>query len=159
MKNIAFIMILSILPLVGFAQALEGMAKQTTHSDKSVASVSEGIEFFGGDWEALLAKAKKDKKPFFVDTYTSWCGPCKMMSKLTFTDAEVAKLANQYFIPYKIDAEKGEGVEIANEYKVHAYPTILFFDAKGNKIGKEVGYMDAEKFVYVMEKYLKKTSK
>jgi thioredoxin-related protein len=81
------------------------------------------------------------------------------MSKLTFTDEEVGKVTDQYFIAYKVDAEKGEGITIAEKYKVNAYPTVLFFNTDGKQIGKEKGMMDVEKFLYVLEKYLKKASK
>lgn len=32
---------------------------------------------------------------------------------------------DKYFVCFKIDAEKGEGVEFAKKYDVHAYPTFL----------------------------------
>ncbi|MCU0445467.1 MAG: thioredoxin fold domain-containing protein [Microscillaceae bacterium] len=117
---------------------------------------NQGVQFFEGTWSELLADAKARKKPFFVDVFTTWCQPCKMMSKLTFTDSEVGKISKMYYLAYKIDAERGEGVEVAEKYKVKSYPTVLFFNAEGKLIGRETGYMDQEHFLYVLEKYLKK---
>lgn len=35
--------------------------------------------------EEAQAAAKKSPRPLFVDVYTSWCGPCKMLDARTFT--------------------------------------------------------------------------
>ena len=117
------------------------------------------VNFFEGTWEELLEYSKKENRPFFVDVYTEWCGPCKLMSKFTFTDSQVAELANANFIAYQIDAEKGEGIDIADDFKVRAFPTVLFFNAEGKSIGKVVGYYDAERFLGALDKYLKKAQK
>jgi thioredoxin 1 len=127
-------------------------------SKKNTAStpITVGITFFEGSWAELLAEAKKANKPFFVDVYTTWCGPCKMMARTTFADEEVGKFVKNNFLAYKIDAEKGEGTQIADEHKVRSYPTVLFFDANGKYLGKEVGFMNDDKFLYVLDKFLQK---
>jgi thiol:disulfide interchange protein len=154
----------SVLTLIAFGLSMQfviaqNYTKAKTTPEETAPKIATGITFFQGTWAELLAEAKSKSKPFFVDTYTEWCGPCKAMSKLTFTDEEVGKVTDQYFIAYKVDAEKGEGITIAEKYKVNAYPTVLFFNTDGKQIGKEKGMMDVEKFLYVLEKYLKKASK
>jgi len=89
-------------------------------------SAQEGIQFFQGSWNEALAKAKAENKLIFVDIYTSWCGPCKLMAKDIFPLRSVGEKFNKNFINYKIDAEKGEGIMVAKTYKVNAYPTYLF---------------------------------
>ena len=58
---------------------------------------AQGIEFFHGTWVEALAEAKKQEKPIFVDAYTTWCGPCQMMSKNVFTHADVGAFFNENF--------------------------------------------------------------
>lgn len=99
-----------------------------------------GIKFFTGSWKAVLAEAKRQDKPVFVDIYTTWCGPCKLMAKQAFPDAKVGEKFNANFINYQIDAEKGEGIEIAKKYAVAAYPTSLYVAANGNLIYRAIGY-------------------
>lgn len=79
-----------------------------------------------------VAKAKADNKLLFVDCYTSWCGPCKMLARDVFTNNEVADYFNVNFINFKVDCEKGEGPELASKYKINSYPTLLFIDGDGN---------------------------
>jgi uncharacterized protein YyaL (SSP411 family) len=110
-------------------------------------TVAQGIEFQNGTWEDVLQKAKKENKPVFVDAYTTWCGPCKWMSKNTFTQKEVGDYINNNFIAFKMDMEKGEGPEFAKINKVVAYPTMLFFSPKGDMIHKGVGARDAKQLL------------
>lgn len=115
----------------------------------SVLGFSQGIEFEHGTWKEVLEKAKLTSKPIFIDVYTSWCGPCKKMSKEIFPLAEVGKVFNANFVCYQIDAEKGEGIEIAKKYEVMSYPTYLFIKADGTLFSRSLGSMEAEKFIAV----------
>jgi thiol-disulfide isomerase/thioredoxin len=115
----------------------------------SILGFSQGIEFEHGTWKEVLEKAKQTNKPIFIDVYTSWCGPCKKMSKDIFPLVEVGKVYNANFVCYQIDAEKGEGIEIAKKYEVMSYPSYLFIKADGTLFSRSVGSMEAEKFIAV----------
>jgi thiol-disulfide isomerase/thioredoxin len=106
-----------------------------------------GIAFEQGTWKDLLAKAKQTHKLVFVDAYTSWCGPCKWMSKNVFPDAEVGALFNAHFVSAKIDMEKGEGPAIGDQYGVLSYPTSLFLDGDGNLLHSVAGSMPVPEFL------------
>lgn len=110
-------------------------------------SFSQGIVFETGTFAEVLAKARKENKPVFIDFYTDWCGPCKKMSADVFMQSNVGDLFNKNFINYKIDAEKGEGVEIAKKYGVSAYPTMIWMDSEGKQLHKILGARDMESFV------------
>ena len=43
-------------------------------------------------------------------------------------------------ILYKIDCEKGEGVELAERYDVRGYPTFKMVDARGRELERWIGY-------------------
>jgi len=113
----------------------------------SMVGFSQGIIFETGTWKEVLAKAKQTNKPIFVDVYTTWCGPCKMMSKDVFPQEVVGTFFNDKFINYQIDAEKGEGVDLAKLYTVTAYPTYLFINPKGEFFYRFLGSMPAETFI------------
>ncbi len=113
--------------------------------------------------EALAAQAKKPKK-IFVDMYTNWCGPCKMLDKNTFSNPDVANYINKNFYAVKFNCEGNETVNYmgkpyanpgydpakANKRNsshqftrymgVNAYPTVLFLDEKGGLINRVKGY-------------------
>lgn len=58
------------------------------------------------EWKKIVKKAKKEKKLIFVDCYTSWCGPCKLLARDVFTNDEVADFFNANFVNAKFDMEK-----------------------------------------------------
>jgi thiol-disulfide isomerase/thioredoxin len=107
----------------------------------------EGIRFEQAAWTAVLSKAKAENKLVFIDVYTSWCGPCKIMVRDVFPQKVVGDKFNANFINFKIDAEKGEGIDVAKKYAVKAYPTYLFVNGDGTLVYRSVGSMPVEKFL------------
>ncbi|WP_099291518.1 MULTISPECIES: thioredoxin domain-containing protein [unclassified Butyricimonas] len=80
-------------------------------------------------WKQIVSKAKKEKKLIFVDCYTDWCGPCKIMAHSVFTQDSVGGFFNQYFVNAKFEMERDEdGKMLRSKYRVEAYPTLLFID-------------------------------
>ena len=102
-------------------------------------SQNRSINFNEKPWAEIQALAKKENKLIFLDAFASWCGPCKWMAANIFTNDTVADYFNKTFICAKIDMEKGEGVALAQQYQVKAYPTLLFIDNDGNMVHKKVG--------------------
>lgn len=102
-------------------------------------SQAQGIKFTEGNWKEILALAEKEKKLVFVDCCTEWCQPCKKMEKETFSLKKVGEYFNTHFINVKMDMERGEGPVILNMYKINAFPTLLFVNAKGEEVFRIVG--------------------
>lgn len=108
---------------------------------------SQGMVFFEGPWAKVLEKAKAENKNIFVDAYTDWCGPCKMMVKNVFPLPEVGAFYNRNFINYKLNMEKGDGVDFARTFQVGVYPSYLFFNAEGRMLHRTVGYKQGPQFI------------
>ena len=71
-----------------------------TQKEEEVVAISEdeipanqGITFFEGNLQDAFEKAKTENKLVFVDCYTTWCGPCKILKRYTFN----AVFFGQYF--------------------------------------------------------------
>jgi thioredoxin-related protein len=58
-----------------------------------------------------LEKNKKVPKMIFIDIYTTWCGPCKMLTANTFSNEKIAKYMNENFYCVKFDAETRDTVK------------------------------------------------
>lgn len=116
---------------------------------------------------------KKNPKPIMVDVYTSWCGPCKMMSANTFGNEIIAKYLNANFYSVKFNAETFDSVTF-NGYTfknknapgtnrpVHdfaisildgklSYPSVVFLNEDIKKIQTIVGYYKADQFEPIMK--------
>ena len=115
----------------------------------SLSAQESGIRFFHGTWDEAITLAKKEKKKIFVDFYTEWCGPCLNMSLTVFVLPQVGDVYNKNFICLKIDAEKGEGKELAKRYGVNSYPTYIFVNPKNQEIiHRSGGNKPVEDFLY-----------
>ena len=113
----------------------------------TVYAQNRSIEFRDGTWQEITEQARKEKKMIFVDCYTSWCGPCRMLAKNIFTQDSVADFYNGNFVCFQIDMEKGEGPELAKKYSVAAFPTLLYIDAQGELKHCVVGYQQAGELI------------
>ena len=116
----------------------------------SIATFAQGMKFEENkSFKELLAIAKKENKLLFLDAYTTWCGPCKLMAKNVFPQETVGNFYNANFVNSKIDMEKGEGIDLAKTYNVRAYPTYLFINGDGELIHRVTSYYDAPDFINV----------
>lgn len=112
---------------------------------------AQGIDFEDSSWADVREKASEEDKIIFVDAYAAWCGPCKMMAKNVFTDESVGEFYNENFVNFKLDMEKGEGIEFAEHYGVRAYPTLLFISASGDIVHQSLGALDISDFIRLGE--------
>ena len=116
--------------------------------------------------EAIEAQ-KKNPKPIFMDVYTDWCGPCKMLDKNTFSNEEVINHINKNYYAVKFNAEGQEVIkfngktftnpnysdkrtgrnathEFTVDLKVPGYPSMVIIGAKGDISSTIVGYKTPE---------------
>lgn len=124
--------------------------------------------------QALEAQ-KKNKKPIFLDAYTNWCGPCKMLDKQTFSNETFAAYINKNYNPVKFNAEGNEEIQFNGKlYKnpryqesrknsrnsvhdftlaigVKAYPTMIVIDQKGKITQNIMGVRSAEDLMNLLQ--------
>lgn len=111
------------------------------------ADLNKKITFLNEDFFNRLGQANQSKKPVFIDFYTDWCAPCKRMDRDVFTDATVVEHFDENFICLKINAERGEGLELAQKFNINTYPTLVFIDSEGVEENRLVGFASAQKLL------------
>ena len=129
------------------AEKAQGNLKEMYQETTKEMVNPEGIPFEELSFEEALEKTRKENKLLFVDCYTSWCGPCKMMSKQVFSLKFIGDYFKEHFVSLKIDMERGEGPELAKKYGVKAYPTMLILDPEGVVKYKLLGGMGPRSFM------------
>ena len=117
------------------------------------------VSFIEQDWDKTLKSAKESHKLIFVDLYATWCGPCKMLKRNTFTNKEVAEFFNSNFINASIDVEKGVGVTLAQEYNVSMLPTLIVAREDGKPILFTTGYLEPKEILKFVKAALEKSKK
>lgn len=150
------------------------------------ASAQEKTEAAEVNWltlEEAQKLSKKDGKPIMIDVHTVWCGPCKLLTKITFKDPKVVAYLNENFHSVKFNAEGNETVkfngvtyenpnynpenanrrnsvhQLAYKLDIKAYPTIVFVDKKGEIIHTALGYQDQNGMMEILNKVLSKAGK
>ena len=137
-----------VLSLVSCGLAgCNGNKKATTASTKTPKVEETKVEKFDtrlaflshDDLYLALEKAKTEKKAIFLDFYTSWCMPCRMMDESVFSDWDVAEYMAENVVSLKVNAEKGRGIDLKNKFGIGAYPTFVFLGPDGTEISRKEG--------------------
>ncbi len=97
----------------------------------------------------ILQMASQKDQLVMVDFYTDWCSWCKVLDEKTYSTNEVGALAEN-FLSYKINAEKGDGIELAKKYNITGFPSILFVNGSGEEVDRLIGYYPPESFIPVV---------
>jgi protein disulfide-isomerase len=121
-------------------------------------------------YKAAQAKAKKEKKVILADfTGTDWCGWCIKLKEEVFSKPEFKEWADKNVVLLEVDfprkkkqsAElKKQNQDLSEQFGIQGYPTIMFLDAKGKKLGT-LGYEKGgpEVWIALAEKQIGKKSK
>lgn len=105
-------------------------------------------------YKQALEAAKTENKLVFMDFYTDWCGPCKLMTREVFPTKTVGDYFNEKFVSIKVNAEKGEGIALAKKYAPKAYPTFVVIDAQENEVFRTSGYSPADEFIELIKRLM-----
>jgi|TARA_Y100000385_G_scaffold243724_1_gene261343 thioredoxin-related protein len=133
--------------------------------------------------DEALALQKKVPKAIMVDVYTTWCGPCKLLDKNTFTNKDLIAFVNTHFYAVKFNGEGNEVVnynsqqlsnpsydpakakrrnsqhQLTQYFGVRAYPTIVFLGQKAELIAPIPGYQTPQKLELYLQLFKDDTYK
>jgi protein disulfide-isomerase len=104
---------------------------------------------WGDDYAAALAEAAKSKRFVLADfTGSDWCGWCIRLKAEVFETPEFKAWAAKNAVLLELDFPqmkalkpevKRQNEKLAAANGIEGYPTIVFFNAKGEAVGK-MGY-------------------
>ncbi len=110
------------------------------------------------DWmpwsKKAFAKAKKEHKAIFLSIGYSTCHWCHVMEKESFSNKDLAKLFNRYFVAIKVDREEMPDIDAYYQnvfLKMHhrsgGWPLSIFMSPE-KKVFYSAGYLPATKKSY-----------
>ncbi len=141
------------------------MTSNTVEEDFKWYSINEALEV-----------QKISGKKLFIDVYTTWCGPCKMLEANTFSNATIRNLLTEYYIPTKFNAEGADTINFQGQTFVNpkpnagprqsthqftyyiaktpngvAYPTMVFLDEDLGMLQPITGYLTPQQLEPILE--------
>ena len=94
------------------------------------AGSTELVHWVSADSAEVLSR--ESGKPILYDFAAAWCGPCKIMKREVFSDADAAAWINEAFVPVRVidrmveDRKNSPVVEaLQKKYGVKAFPTLV----------------------------------
>lgn len=94
-------------------------------------------------------EARRRRRPILVKITASWCGPCRQMQQLTFTDERLKRRLRRDFILLELDAD--EHPDLIAGFHVEAYPTTLVVSSELKIVKRMTGYQSAGDLVSALE--------
>lgn len=94
--------------------------------------------------EQVKALSAEKDVPILLKVGTEWCSACQAFDKAVAENAGFKADIDRHVVLAQIDAEKGEGVDVAKMYGVKGYPTFLLVNAKGEVMDRWMGFNKEE---------------
>jgi len=78
---------------------------------------------------------------------TTWCGYCKVLAQTGFKDKDVVAKVTAGFTPILLDGDDPANAQLAGQFRVEGFPTVVFTDQSGaareTVVGADVGKLKA----------------
>jgi thiol:disulfide interchange protein DsbD len=97
---------------------------------------------------AILSQARAAKRPVVIDFSADWCIPCREMLRTTFRDPAVIEAASHFVrLQADITETNRRTRQLSMQYEIKGVPTTVFIDKHGKILKREVGYLNARRFL------------
>lgn len=120
-------------------------------------------------YDSALQESAKKKRLVLFYLHASWCPPCKVMEKTTWSDKSVVQMVEASVIPVELDIDATQPLLHCGEQRltvnacassywgVQGLPAIVLLDSQGEYLFHQMGYFDAEMMLSFLKIVQKET--
>jgi thioredoxin-related protein len=134
------------------------------------ASVGSAASGWLDDYKKAQQEAKASNKLLLLNfTGSDWCGWCIRLDKDVFSQSDFKDYASKNLVLLELDfpwpsgaraqgqaaALKKQNLELAQQYQVHGFPTLIVLDGNGQKLWEFEGYLPGAELIAQLEKLRK----
>jgi thioredoxin:protein disulfide reductase len=135
---------------------LKGAAKTDALTTKTADEMRFRRVRSSAELSEILAQSKQ---PVMLDFYADWCVSCREMEHFTFSDAQVGeRMSRMVLVQADVTDNNEKDRELLKRFRLYGPPGIMFFEPGGKEISdvRVIGYMDAKRFIDVLDKVLQR---
>ena len=114
------------------------------------AAPLQASDLWNTDYTTSIAQAASQKKPVLLEfTGSDWCPPCMKQNKDVFEQPAFEEFAKNNLVLVKLDFPRSKpqspeikerNQQLAAQYQVQGFPTVILLNAEGKELAREVGY-------------------
>ncbi len=101
------------------------------------------------NYKQACEEAGRRRRPILVKITATWCGPCRQMQQLTFTDERLRRRLRRDFVLLELDAD--ENPDLISGFHVQAYPTTLVVSPELKVVSRMTGFKSAGDMITSLE--------
>lgn len=114
-----------------------------TPSSAAVQKPAMGNYWFT-DFDAALKASRETQRPILLHLYMAYCGPCKRMEELVFSQETIQTLMGTYFVTVKLDGNTVPA--LCTRLGVTSFPADVILLPDGKAAAKRTGFQDAANY-------------
>jgi len=108
-------------------------------------------------WRTSYTKAAEEavelEKPILIEFTAVWCGACRQMQQLTFSDRRLVDYVDSAFVPLVLDADQYS--DLVSGFRVEAFPTTLVVSPDLKILKRFTGYQSASTLLPGLEQVVR----
>ena len=128
---------------------LTGAVAQTAASDTVITEVPRVPWIKDQAWTEIVEQARAADQPILIDFTAKWCGPCRLLDVMVFTEKEVINGLAEV-VTFQVDVDKPEYARVKEAFAVEVLPTLVWCDSRGIEVDRFTSYRSADEFLEIL---------